>query len=263
MKAIGVIPSRWGSTRLPGKSLLPLCGRPLVQWVFEAVRRAQRLAEAYVATDDPRILDAVRNFGGAAILTRSDHPSGTDRVAEAVRRLQTPADLVVNIQGDEPLVDPRLIDRLVAALGEHPEWDMVTAACPVRTDAERHALSVVKVVWNARREALYFSRAPIPWIRDPESSPQGTIHWRHIGLYGYRRQFLERLVAEPPCLLEACEKLEQLRALYVGARIGVVEWPEASLGVDTPEDVPVVERLLRERYGEGHEPSHAGKGRIR
>lgn len=242
MRVVGVIPSRWGSTRFPGKSLAPICGKPLIQWVVERCRQARRLDDLLVATDDDRIRAAVESFGGRVVMTRGDHPSGTDRVAEAVRHAQ--ADVVVNIQGDEPLIDPDLIDRLVAVMLAAPEWDMATASAPLAAEEAGRA-TICKVVVDADGRALYFSRAPIPHIRDRDFHAAGTVCWRHIGIYLYRTAFLNKLVAEPPCMLEQAECLEQLRALYLGGRIKVEQTQHLGVGVDTPADVPVVEKILR------------------
>ncbi len=252
MRAVGVIPSRWGSTRLPGKSLVPLCGKPLVQRVYERACAAKSLDAVLVATDDARIVAAVSSFGGDAVLTRADHPSGTDRIAEAVEGLE--ADLVVNIQGDEPLLDPGLIDQLVERMQQEPNWDMGTAVSPLRDKAELANPSVVKAVFGASGRALYFSRSLIPFNRDGDDidwAAERPHYWRHIGLYVYRRAFLARLVAEPPCTIEMAEKLEQLRALYIGGQMVVVESDAVAVGVDTPADVLRVEALIREQeqYG--------------
>ncbi len=244
----GVIPARWGSTRLPGKSLTPLCGKPLIRWVMEAVNRAERLDAVVVATDDERIRDVVQSVGGTAVMTRVDHPSGTDRVAEAVACLD--ADVVINIQGDEPLIDPAVIDGLAALMLGDPAWDMATAATPIVRPEELSNPSVVKVVFDAAHRALYFSRSAIPFVRDEDDGGAQGLHWRHLGIYAYRRAFLERLVSTPVCALERAEKLEQLRALHIGARMAVMETDDEGMGVDTPEDVQYVEALLRERYGE-------------
>ncbi len=240
MKVIGVIPARWGSTRFPGKSLAPLCGKPLIQWVVERCRGTRKLNAILVATDDERIRRAVQPLGIRVVMTRSDHPSGTDRVAEAAQGLG--ADLVANIQGDEPLIDPGLIDRLVADMIAESRWDLATAAAPLTAGADQPA--VCKVVFDRAGRALYFSRCPIPFIRERGFQAGGQTHWRHIGIYVYRAAFLERLVAEPPCLLERAECLEQLRALDLGAQIKVLQTGEAGIGVDLPEDVPKVEALL-------------------
>ncbi|MCL1921642.1 MAG: 3-deoxy-manno-octulosonate cytidylyltransferase [Kiritimatiellaeota bacterium] len=244
MRIIGVIPSRWGSTRFPGKSLHPLCGKPLVQWVVEAVQRARLLDEVIVATDDARIAEAVRGFVRVA-MTRPDHPSGTDRVAEAAAPEDD--DIIINIQGDEPLISPSLIDALAERMRTDAGWAMATVACPVRNARDLDARAVVKVVVARDGGALYFSRLPIPCQRDGEPDVASGLYLRHVGIYAYRGAFLKRLVAEPPCALEKAESLEQLRALYLGGRIAVIQADEPGVGVDTPEDVAVVERLLAER----------------
>lgn len=243
-RVVGVIPARWGSTRFPGKSLAPIAGRPLIQRVWERARQAAALDAVLVATDDGRIAEAVARFGGTAVMTRPDHPSGTDRIAEAIRG--RPADLVLNIQGDEPFIDPGLINRLAHALADAPRWDMGTAAAPLTRREDVLNPSVVKVVCDRERAALYFSRAPIPYVRDaaPGAEPEPGLCWRHIGLYGYRRAFLETLVTAPPCALEQAEKLEQLRALHLGGKILVLLTTEPGLGVDTPEDVRRAEAFL-------------------
>jgi len=240
-RVVGVIPARWASTRLPGKALVPICGKPLIQWVLERVRLANRLDEVLVATDDERIRAVVTALGGTAVMTRVDHPSGTDRVAEAVSGRE--AGIVINIQGDEPLIDPGLINGLVEVMVESQEWDMATAVTPIHAQDELNKPSVVKVVLGEHGRALYFSRAVIPFVRD--TRPEGLTHWRHVGIYAYRRGFLDRLVKTPPCVLELTEKLEQLRALHLGARMKVVETQEIGLGVDTPEDVGLAEAALR------------------
>lgn len=245
-RVVGVIPSRWGSTRFPGKSLALIAGQPLLVRVVERVRRARRLDEILVATDDERIAAAARACGVRAAMTRPDHPSGTDRIAEAVQGLE--ADVVVNIQGDEPLIDPALIDRVAAALADDDAWDMATAASPLRSAEELRNPDVVKVVRAADGRALYFSRAPIPFVRGAAAdfAPVAGSHFRHVGIYGYRRGFLERLVREPPCALENLEKLEQLRALAMGCRMRVLDCDAPGIGVDSPADVPRAEALLRE-----------------
>jgi len=245
MRVIGVIPSRWGSTRFPGKSLHPICGKPLVQWVVEAARRANALDEVVVATDDARIAEAVRGFVKVA-MTRADHPSGTDRVAEAAR--PEDGDIVINIQGDEPLIDPGLIDALAARMIADPGWSMATAVCPIRSQRDLEARSVVKVVLAQDGGALYFSRLPIPCRRDGEADLATGLYVRHVGVYAYRGAFLKKLVCAPPCELEKTECLEQLRALYLGGRIAVIQTSELGMGVDTPEDVAAVEALLKARH---------------
>jgi 3-deoxy-manno-octulosonate cytidylyltransferase (CMP-KDO synthetase) len=244
MRVIGVIPSRWGSTRFPGKSLYPIFGKPLVQWVVEAVKRAKSLDDVIVATDDERIERAVRGFVKVA-MTRPDHPSGTDRVAEAAKAGDD--DIVINIQGDEPLIDPALIDALALRMRSDPGWAMATAACPVRTMRDLEARTVVKVVLARDGGALYFSRLPIPCRRDGEPDLGSGLYLRHLGIYAYRGAFLKRLVGEPPCALEKTESLEQLRALYLGGRIAVIRTEDQGVGVDTPADVEAVEAILRAR----------------
>jgi 3-deoxy-manno-octulosonate cytidylyltransferase (CMP-KDO synthetase) len=245
--ALGVIPARYGSTRFPGKILAPLCGRPLVLWVLDRVRQSAVLEKVLVATDDERIVDVVRGAGADAVYTSPDHPSGTDRIAEAVQG--TGADVVVNIQGDEPLIDPALIDRVAGILLADPDWDMATAAVPIGEERDLADPSVVKAVFNARGQALYFSRAAIPFVRDREGRDAlagDSLHYRHIGLYAYQRPFLERFVQAPPCALEEAERLEQLRALHLGGRIHVSIAKECGPGVDTPQDVPRAEAALRQ-----------------
>ena len=243
MRVVGVIPSRWGSTRFPGKSLHPICGRPLVAWVVAAAQRARRLDQVIVATDDARIAAAVRGTGATVAMTRPDHPSGTDRVAEAARPADD--DIIVNIQGDEPLIAPALIDALADRLAADPRWDMATAACPIDSRRDLEARSVVKAVCDRAGAALYFSRLPIPCRRDGEPDLASGLYLRHLGIYAYRGAFLKRLVAEPPCALELAERLEQLRALHIGGRIAVLVTAQAGVGVDTPEDVGYVEAAMR------------------
>jgi len=240
---IGVIPARWGSTRFPGKILFPILGKPLLQWVVERARQARALDRLLVATDDVRIRAAAQAFGAEVVMTSPDHPSGTDRIAEAVRGCA--ADVVINIQGDEPLIDPALIDELGRTLAADRAWDMATAAAPIREARDLAASSVVKVVRARDGAALYFSRATIPFVRDDAGGVAAGLHWRHIGIYAYRRTFLERLVQEPPCVLEQTEKLEQLRALWLGCRMKVLDTNDVGLGVDTPEDVARAEQALR------------------
>jgi len=224
-----VLPVRFASTRLPGKPLLAQTGKPLVQHVWEQVSRARRLDPILVATDDERIAAAVRAFGGRVELTDPAHPSGSDRVAEVVRRLGLP--LVLNVQGDEPEIDPGDLDRLAERLLERGE-ELVTLARPLQA-GEAAALAdpnVVKVVLDAAGRALYFSRCPIPHGAPPQEA------LAHQGVYGWRRDALLAFAAAPPCAAERAERLEQLRALHLGQRIGVVLARHASLGIDTLSD---------------------------
>lgn len=240
--ALGVIPARYASTRFPGKSLALLGGKPLIQHVVERVRKARNLSGVIVATDDDRIAAVARQIGVEAVMTKPEHPSGTDRIAEAVSDRR--ADVVVNIQGDEPFIEPALIDRLCELMARDVAWDMATAATPIMNDDERNNPSVVKVVWDQAGRALYFSRSLIPHIRDRDMSPEG-LHFRHLGIYAYRREFLFRMVAAPQSDTEKAEKLEQLRALHLGASICVVETKDYGIGVDTPADLQYAETLLK------------------
>ena len=257
MKTYGIIPSRFGSSRFPGKPLAMLAGKPLVAWVVEAVKKAKSLDEVFVATDDERIVKAVEQYGGIAVMTPSELPSGTDRIACAARNRFGgdfgDDDILVNIQGDEPLIDPKLIDELVAKLKGGKGFEMATAVTPIRSAADFAAKTVVKVVLDRDDGALYFSRAPIPCDRDHEpfgeqqACDSKELYVRHLGIYAYRGGFLKRYIAEPPCALEKTEKLEQLRALWMGARIAVVRTADEGVGVDTPEDAKRVEGLLLAR----------------
>ena len=220
-------------------------------WVVEAVKRAKRLDDVVVATDDERIVAAVAACGGKAVMTPSELPSGTDRIACAARIVCggdfADDDILVNIQGDEPLIDPALIDRLVARMQEGTRWDMATAVTPIRSAADLAAKTVVKVVLDRDDGALYFSRATIPCDRDRVPDLAGGLYVRHLGIYAYRGEFLKRYIAEPPCALELTEKLEQLRALWMGAKIAVVRTEDQGVGVDTPEDAERVAKLLAAR----------------
>jgi 3-deoxy-manno-octulosonate cytidylyltransferase (CMP-KDO synthetase) len=238
MEIVAILPARFASTRLPGKPLLSDTGRTLIQHVVEAARKATRLDRVIVATDDPRIAEAVRQFGGEVAMTRDDHPSGTDRVAEVAARLPDAA-IVVNLQGDEPEISGEALDLVVSVLEDDPEAPMATLATPIRSEAVYRDPSCVKVVASRARggRALYFSRSPIPCYRDGDLPRDGaTIALLHLGLYAYRRDFLLGLAKSPPSSLETAEKLEQLRVLEAGYPIalGIVEEP--SIGIDTPDD---------------------------
>ncbi len=243
MKVIGIIPARYASTRFPGKPLALIAGKPLIQHVVERCQRAKSLAEVIVATDDTRIWEVAQGFCRAE-MTAPEHPSGSDRIAEVAARCA--GDAVVNIQGDEPLIDPVVIDAVAGALA-HTE--MSTAATPLTNPHEYDNPNVVKVVVNAASRALYFSRRTIPYLRDAASSSLGEQlaafpFLKHLGIYGYRREALLRLVKFPVSPLERAEKLEQLRALENGIPIAVVKVDYDSVGVDVPADVKRVERLL-------------------
>ena len=248
MKTVGIIPSRYGSSRFPGKPLAVLAGKPLVAWVVDAVKKAKSLDDVIVATDDLRIRDAVEAHGGRAVMTPSELPSGTDRIACAAGDFADD-DILVNIQGDEPLIDPGLIDNLVARMKSDLKWDMATAVSPIRTACDLAAKTVVKVVLDRDDGALYFSRCPIPCDRDHEPDLAWGLYVRHLGIYAYRGSFLKRYIAEPPCALELTEKLEQLRALWMGGKIAVIRTEDQGVGVDTPEDAERVAKILESRFG--------------
>jgi 3-deoxy-manno-octulosonate cytidylyltransferase (CMP-KDO synthetase) len=236
MKTAIVIPARYASTRLPGKPLLRQTGKYLIQHVYERACQARCADLVVVATDDSRIVAAVESFGGQVILTRRDHPSGTDRVAEVAEQLD--AEIVVNLQGDEPLIDPASIDLLVKCLAADPDADMATLAVPLSTLDQWQNPNCVKVVCDASGRALYFSRSPIPFVRDgrPDFADRPPRFLQHLGLYAYRRRFLLQLAQSPPAPLEQLEKLEQLRALAQGRHIQVGLVDHAGVGVDTYDD---------------------------
>jgi len=240
VRALAIIPARWGSTRFPGKPLALLAGRPLVQHVVETAVRSRAFERVVVATDDDRIAEAVVRFGGEVERTSSAHPSGTDRVAEVAGRLPPGApEVVVNLQGDEPLVHPQALRQLVEAF-QDVRVEMATLVRPLEDPAERLSPNVVKVVPDARGDALYFSRADIPYDRDGTRVPR----FAHVGLYGYRRATLIKLSQLPPGTLERAESLEQLRALEHGIRIRCVRTEHAGVGVDTPADLARAEAVL-------------------
>lgn len=236
-----VIPARWASTRFPGKPLVKLRGKPLVQHVWERARRAKSVDRVIVATDDMRIAQAAFDFGAEVALTSPKHPTGTDRLSEVARKLKS-ARIILNVQGDEPDIAPSTIDRLARALQDNPKLGMVTAANPITASADIRNPNVVKVVTDLAGRALYFSRSPIPHDRDGRS---GTKHLRHQGIYGYRRKVLLDFVTWKPTPLEQAEKLEQLRALEHGVSIGVIVVKKGSVGVDVPADLAKALRALR------------------
>jgi 3-deoxy-manno-octulosonate cytidylyltransferase (CMP-KDO synthetase) len=243
MKIVGVIPARYASTRFPGKPLALVAGKPLIQHVVERCKGARFLEEVIVATDDERIRDLAAKFCRVE-MTSADHPSGTDRIAEVIQA--SDAEAAINIQGDEPLIDPAVIDAVAKALGNA---EMSTAAAPLKDVTEYENPNVVKVVVNAVDRALYFSRRTIPYVRDAASRSAteqlaAFPFLKHLGIYGYRRATLLRLVKFPPSPLERAEKLEQLRALEHGIEIAVVRVNYEAVGVDAPGDVTRVEQLL-------------------
>lgn len=245
-----VIPARYGSSRFPGKPLAIIAGKPMVQWVWEQARKSSA-TRVVVATDDPRIVEVCKGFGAEVLMTRSDHNSGTDRLAEVSLALGLAPDaIVVNVQGDEPLIPPAVIDQVAANLAAHPEAGIATLAEPIEDVASLFNPNVVKVAADINGLALTFSRAPLPWARDAlaktrDELPANVPYRRHIGIYAYRAGFLLDFVAWGPCWLEDTESLEQLRALWHGVRIHVADALEAPpTGVDTPEDLERVRRLL-------------------
>lgn len=236
-RTLGVIPARFASSRFPGKALAPLAGKPIIQHVFERASLARYLHKVIIATDDERIRDAARLFGAPVRMTRADHLSGTDRVAEVAESEN--AGVVVNIQGDEPLLDPEAIDSAVLALTSDPCIEMATLAKRIEDPAEISDPNVVKVVADLSGDAIYFSRTAIPYVRDGRAA-----HYKHIGLYVYRRDFLLAYSGLPVGPLEQAERLEQLRALENGHRIRVVETSYESFGVDTAQDLERVALLF-------------------
>ncbi len=233
MKTAIIMPARYASSRLPAKPLLRETGKYLIQHVYE--RACQSKSDiTVVATDDRRIFDAVNSFGGQVMMTRDDHPTGTDRVAEVAAQLD--ADIIVNLQGDEPMIEPETLDLVVQLLANDPEAMMATLATPIRSLDVWRDPNCVKVVCDARGRAIYFSRSPIPYVRDSEPDFASGQFLQHLGLYAYRRDFLLKLATLPPEPIEMAEKLEQLRVLALGYRIQVGVIPHAHRGVDTPAD---------------------------
>jgi len=258
MPTLAVLPSRYQSSRFPGKPLALIAGRPMIQWAWDAARAAAGVDAVVVATDDARIRAVVEGFGGRVAMTDPDLPSGTDRVAAAAASLPG-FDLILNLQGDEPTMHPETIAALVAMMRADPELPMGTASCPFSSAEELFNPNIVKVVTDNAGRALYFSRSPIPYIRNSQvfqldfrpwlAPEQLALFQRHLGLYAYRPEALRRFTALPPQPLEQLEMLEQLRALAAGMAIGVARSAHLSLGVDVPADVAVVEKVLAGRAG--------------
>lgn len=245
-----MIPARYQSSRLPGKPLADIAGKPMIQHVYERAAAARGVDRVLVATDDDRVFEAVRGFGGMVAMTRADHETGTDRIAEAVSEIDDA--IVVNVQGDLPLLDGEAVSAALDPMLDDSELPMATLMTPLRDESEVANPNVVKVVTDRKGRALYFSRAPIPVWRDGVS-PGATPARRHIGLYVYRREFLLKYASLPPTPLEQAEKLEQLRALEHGYKIQVTEVAEAGTEVDTPADLAMVRELV--------EASHSQSGR--
>lgn len=238
---IAVIPARYGSTRLPGKPLVTLAGKSMIQRVYERVKLAQHVNRVIVATDDDRIVKAVQEFGGEARMTRPDHRTGTERVAEIAAHES--GDVFVNVQGDEPLLDPAAVDTAVGALLEEPQVTIATVATPIKVPADIMDPNICKVALDFDENALYFSRAPIPWVRDTAGHVQAR-HLKHLGLYVFRREALLEYPTLPQGELERIEQLEQLRWLENGWKIRVAEVEHDAVSVDVPDDIARVEKLL-------------------
>lgn len=253
MDVLAIIPARYGSTRFPGKPLARQTGKFLVQHVYERAAAARNIGRVIVATDDDRIVAAVKSFGGEARLTRADHVSGSDRVAEVIRSLDgRPDDIVLNLQGDEPEIEPAYLDRLAGRLAGERDCPTATLACPFPPDGDPHDPNCVKVVLNRRGRALYFSRSLVPYPRDarPPATPRGPL--LHLGVYAYRRAFLLDYTTWQPGPLEQAEKLEQLRVLEYGHAMAVEIVEQASPGIDTPEEYEQFVARWRTRGGPGN-----------
>lgn len=240
-RVLGVVPARFASTRFPGKSLATLAGKPILQHVFERAQQSRYLTRLVIATDDARIADAAHSFRAPVYMTRADHPSGTDRVAEVASGLDF--DVIVNIQGDEPLIDPSAIDIAIMTLVSDEECAMGSLKKRIENPAELSNPNIVKVVTDRYERAVYFSRSPIPYVREAEDA-QDTVHYKHIGLYVYRKKFLLGYSDLPIGPLERAERLEQLRALENGHAIRMAETEYESIGIDTPQDLADVSALL-------------------
>jgi 3-deoxy-manno-octulosonate cytidylyltransferase (CMP-KDO synthetase) len=235
---LAVIPARYASTRFPGKPLAKILEKEMIAWVIEGTKKAKSLSEVWVATDDERIAQVAKKYGAQVAMTDPQLPSGSDRIWAAIQNID--CDIIVNIQGDEPLVSAVQIDALVAPLLADSTLEMSTLAHQI-SEMELQSKNAVKVVVDQQGDALYFSRLPIPHSRD-EAQPKACL--KHIGMYAYQKAFLKRFCAAPQCAIERAESLEQLRALFLGAKIRVVEVQESSLGVDTPEDIVLVESRI-------------------
>lgn len=240
MKVVSIIPARWGSTRFEGKPMADINGKPMIQRVCERAKAARLINGVTVATDDERIFKAVTSFGGAAVMTSAKHASGTDRIAEAIKNID--ADIVVNVQGDEPLIEPSAIDAAVAPMIEDLSLQVCTLKTIIIDEHEYRDPNVVKVVTDKDGFALYFSRSPVPFARRPFQEIRA---YKHIGLYVYRREFLSRFASMKPTGLEIAESLEQLRALENGVKIKVVETAYNPISVDTPEDLERVRGIFK------------------
>ena len=241
MRVLCVIPARYASTRLPGKPLRDIAGKPMICRVYERAVQAEKIEKALVATDDQRICDAVESHGGNAMMTSKDHPTGTDRLAEVAAAYEN-MDVIINVQGDEPLIEPALIDELAGLFEDAPELMMATVMTELKDEEEARNPNNVKVITDKTGYALYFSRSLIPYPRNPGKAPV----FKHIGIYAYRREFLLRYAKLSPTPLEQAESLEQLRALENGYRIKVLKTDCRFVGVDTEEDLALVNQIYSE-----------------
>lgn len=239
MKIICVIPARYGSTRLPGKPLADIAGKPMIQRVYEQVQKATEIDDVVVATDDERVFQVVEGFGGSVLMTSANHLTGTDRLAE-VAQVRTDVDVIINVQGDEPLIDPDLVNQLAQLFKSEPTTVMATVACPL-LEEEYDEPSCVKVVKNLQGQAMYFSRSLVPYNRNAFVNPPA----KHVGIYAYSREFLLKYATMAPTPLELTESLEQLRVLENGYPIKIIETDRRFLGVDTPEDLKAVSDHFR------------------
>ena len=243
MEAIGIIPARYSATRFDGKVLAEIAGKPMIQHVWERAKKAKFLDDLIIAADDERIVSAVEKFGGKAVFTAKGHRSGTDRLTEIANSLEVK--VVVNIQGDEPLIEPSMIDLLIRTILDDEDVVMATMAKKITDETEITNSNVVKVITDKNDFALYFSRSPIPYVRNEDLTPEERVIYKHIGIYAYTKDFLFMLTNMPSSRLEKIEKLEQLRALENGHKIKVLETKFDTIGVDTPEDLERVKGLIK------------------
>ena len=239
-QVLGVIPARWGSSRFPGKPLHLIAGKELVLRVWDQCQKCHSLHDVVIATDDERIYNRAIEYGAKAVMTDTNHPTGTDRIAEVIEQFPEHTH-AINIQGDEPLISPELIDQLANELRQDTTLEMVTAATELTDDALVQDSNIVKVVFNQKNDAMYFSRSPIPFQRDVID---GQKFYRHLGIYGYQSDFVQRFVKFPNSTIEQTESLEQLRALDHGATIRIVVTDDPAIGVDTPEQAQQIEQLI-------------------
>lgn len=244
-QVIAVIPVRYGAQRFPGKPLTPLLNKPMIHWVIEGVQQSQLVKKIILATDDQRIADSCSHLPVKIVMTDSELPSGSDRVFQASQNEEE--ELIINIQGDEPLIEGSVVDKMARGMMEQGDWDMMTFGSPITKEALQSP-NTAKIVLNHKSQAIYFSRFPIPYSRVPlEDNLAACL--KHIGIYGYKKSFLAQFCQTEAQPIEKMEGLEQLRALYLGGRIHVLPIDYVSWGVDTPDDVPYVEKLLRKKYG--------------